>query len=204
MNDRKPLGAGYGLLRAVLVTLVLAVALLSSAVAKADSQLTHGFLRYEVEDNSVTIVDYAGEEEEVWVPTYIAGKPVNRIAMGAFYDSWTVGKVYLPDTVTQVDEGAFAEDQEVIFDWNVGEGAPEDDEGDEKKDDSSKNGNTSTSTTPESNTVRNTGTATSSTAGSTKLSKTGDDTSYALPAVLVFASLAALVAAARIRMRRVR
>lgn len=111
---------------AVLVALVVALA--SPAVARADSQLTHGYLRYEVSDNSVTIVDYAGDEEEVWVPAYIAGKPVNRITTGAFSDSLSVHKIYLPDTVTTTDDGAFAEDQEVIFDWNVGRGGAEDDQ----------------------------------------------------------------------------
>ena len=186
MNARKSPYAALRLSWAVLVALALVAIVLSPAVAKADSQLTHGFLRYEVEDNSVTIVDYAGEEEEVWVPAYIAGNPVNRIAMGAFYDSWTVRKVYLPDTVTQVDEGAFAEDQEVIFDWNVGEGAPGDDEGDGKKS-TDNTTRTSTGITSGSNTARNTSAA----ASSTKLSKTGDDTSRA--------SCVAIAAAARIR-----
>lgn len=111
---------------AVLAAAFMLVVSLAPAVALAANQLTHGFLRYELEDKSVTIVDYAGDEEEVFVPAYIAGNPVNRIAMGAFYDSWTVRKVYLPDTVTDVDEGAFAEDQEVIMSWNEGRGYAED------------------------------------------------------------------------------
>lgn len=109
---------------AVTVAFAFAMAL-TPAVALAEPQLAHGYLRYTLQDKSVTIIDYTGDEEEVFVPAHIAGNPVNRIAMGAFYDSWTVRRVLLPDTVTDIDEGAFAEDQEVILSWNEGRGGAE-------------------------------------------------------------------------------
>ena len=80
----------------------------------------HGYLRYEVADQSVTITGYEGREEAVTVPAMIGGNPVNAIAAGAFADASTVVAVYLPDTVTSVEQGAFGVGQAVVFGGRAG------------------------------------------------------------------------------------
>ncbi|MBR3325711.1 MAG: hypothetical protein IKG22_00100 [Atopobiaceae bacterium] len=190
-------------IRVRLLTAVVAIVLLMAALvpmaAHAQTQLTHGFLRYEVEDNSVVIIDYAGNEEEVWVPAYIAGKPVNHIAMGAFCDSWTVKKIYLPDTVTTTDEGAFAEDQEVIFDWNVGRGNDEEEQSEQNgtgEENQTSGDKDDAGDAAESNTPANRGTSVTAPGASggvtaaTRTPSTGDHVVGILPVVLVGAAAA--------------
>ena len=92
----------------------LALSTLAPATAYAET-FTHGYLRYEVVDQSVTIIGYEGREEAVTVPAMIGGNPVNTIAAGAFADAATVSAVYLPDTVTSVEQGAFGVGQAVVF-----------------------------------------------------------------------------------------
>ena len=93
--------------------IVLALAA-PAAVALAETY-AHGYLRYEVSDQSVTIVGYEGLEEKVTIPAMIGGNPVNTIAEGSFVNAKTVKLIILPDTVSTVEEGAFAADQQVIY-----------------------------------------------------------------------------------------
>ena len=88
--------------------------------AHAATVYINEYLRYTVEETSVTIVGYNGTENEVMIPTQIAGNPVNTIAKGAFADCSTVKKVYLPDTIMSIEEGAFAAGQEVVYKSNPG------------------------------------------------------------------------------------
>ena len=74
----------------------------------------HGFFRYTVEDNSVTITAYTGRESVVTVPAMIAGNPVNTIAPGAF-DGTGVTTVILPDTIMSAENGAFGTGQSVVY-----------------------------------------------------------------------------------------
>ena len=83
----------------------------------------HGYFRYETEDQSVTITAYTGKEESVTVPSVIGGNPVNTIAAGAFAGCESVKTVYLPDTISCVEEGAFSPEQTVVF--AAGEPSPE-------------------------------------------------------------------------------
>ena len=83
--------------------------------ALADDSCIHGFFRYTVEEQSVTITAYTGKEEEVTVPAMIGGNPVNTIAAGAFANNGYVKTVYLPDTIMTVEEGAFSEGQKAVF-----------------------------------------------------------------------------------------
>ncbi len=176
-----------------LAAIALLLVALAPAAAHAEPQLTHGFLRYEVDDNSVVIVDYAGDEEEVRIPAYIEGKPVSRIAKGAFYDSWTVQTIYLPDTVTATDEGAFAEDQEVIFNWNVGSRKSD---GDTTQNAANDNGNSSESNTPTNRGTSTTKPTVPTGATSTNLARTSDSTNRLVPALLAGAAVSALCMAA--------
>ena len=111
--------------RLVSFALAILMALLPS-IALAETY-AHGYLRYEVADQSVTITGYEGREETVTVPAMIGGNPVNTIASGAFADATTVRAVYLPDTVISVEQGAFGVGQAVVFGWRTeNAGAPED------------------------------------------------------------------------------
>ena len=76
---------------------------------------TNGYFQYTVEDSSVTITKYFGTEETVTVPNMIAGNPVNTIAAGAFDGNDAVKSVTLPDTITEVQPGAFAAAQSVNY-----------------------------------------------------------------------------------------
>lgn len=101
------------------------------------------YLRYTVEDSSVTIVGYNGSESEVTIPARIAGNPVNTIAEGAFADCTTVEKVSLPDTIMTIEEGAFAPGQEIVYSSSLnGSQTTEDEQGSED------NSNNNQATTP--------------------------------------------------------
>ena len=63
----------------------------------------HGYFRYTVDNQSVTITAYTGREAEVTVPNMIGGNPVNTIAAGAFSSNDNVTTINLPDTIMTVD-----------------------------------------------------------------------------------------------------
>ena len=96
---------------------LLAVLLLLSlsVTAFAADTYIHGYFRYTVDDQSVTITAYTGREETVTVPAMIGGDPVNTIAAGAFADNVYAKTIYLPDTIMTVEEGAFSADQKAVF-----------------------------------------------------------------------------------------
>ena len=65
---------------------------------------TEGCFEYRVEEGAVIICGYFGKETEVTVPASIAGNPVSVIAKGAFSNSETVKKVWLPDTIMTIEK----------------------------------------------------------------------------------------------------
>ena len=95
--------------------IILFVSLCTCVTTFAD--YIHGFFRYVVSDESVTITAYRGNEEVVTVPAMIGGNPVNTISSDAFADS-SVKTVYLPDTIMAVEEGAFGPGQTVVYNSN--------------------------------------------------------------------------------------
>ena len=101
----------------VLLSLLMALAV--AVPAFADTIYTEGALNYTIADESITITDYFGKDVEVTVPASIAGTPVNTIAAGAFAHNDSVKKVNLPDTITSVEEGAFAAGITVNYQSNV-------------------------------------------------------------------------------------
>jgi len=85
------------------------------ALCAAAEQYSEGYFLYTVTDDSVTITGYFGREENVQVPSTIAGLPVNTIGEGAFVDTGA-SSVTLPDTVTTVQENAIGTGVRVSFD----------------------------------------------------------------------------------------
>ena len=106
----------------VLLAALLAVGLLGAGVrvARADGTVyTEGTLYYTIANESITIVGCFGRDAEIRVPAMIAGIPVNTIASGAFANNAYVKTVYLPDTISKVESGAFASGIRVVYNANT-------------------------------------------------------------------------------------
>lgn len=116
----------------VLLSLLMALAM--TATALAATVYTEGALHYTIADESITITGYFGKDAAVTVPASIAGIPVNSIAKGAFTGNDNVKTVDLPDTITAVEEGAFASGITVNYNSNVNGGnTPDDNKPDDNK-----------------------------------------------------------------------
>lgn len=64
--------------------------------------------RYRVEDDSIVIEDYCGEELDVSIPAEIEGLPVKKIAPEAFsIHGAMIERVEVPGSVTDIGDGAF-------------------------------------------------------------------------------------------------
>ena len=88
-----------------IILLMLSVMTVGARSARADETVyTEGYFYYTIEDGSITITGYFGNETIVKVPNNIAGIPVNAIASGAF-EGTTVEVLYLPDTIMHIGEG---------------------------------------------------------------------------------------------------
>lgn len=90
--------------------LSMVVFLMMTGTVHAESMTTYteGTLYYTIQNGSITITGCFGRDEEVQIPSSIAGYPVNVIGKDAFTTNSYVKKVVLPDTITQVEEGAFS------------------------------------------------------------------------------------------------
>lgn len=137
----------------VLLSLLMALAM--TATALAATVYTEGALHYTIADESITITGYFGKDAAVTVPASIAGIPVNSIAKGAFTDNANVKTVDLPDTITAVEEGAFASGITVNYNSNVNGGNTPDDS---KPDDSKPDDNKPADNKPDDNKPNNGGT----------------------------------------------
>ena len=142
--------------------LALLMALAVVVPAFADTVYTEGALNYTIADESITITGYFGKDAEVTVPASIAGTPVNTIAAGAFAHNDSVKKVNLPDTITTVEEGAFAAGITVNYQSNVVGGGTSIGEGDSTG--SGSGGGSDSSTSIDEATVDADGSATSGSA----------------------------------------
>ena len=110
------------------VLLSLFMLLTMTGTALAATVYTEDALNYTIMDESITIIGYFGKDAEVTIPASIAGVPVNTIAKGAFMDNSNVKTVNLPDTITTVEEGAFAAGITVNYNSNIGGGDKPDDQ----------------------------------------------------------------------------
>lgn len=141
----------------VLLSLLMALAMTGTALAA--TVYTEGALHYTIADESITITGYFGKDAAVTVPASIAGIPVNTIAKGAFTGNDNVKTVDLPDTITAVEEGAFASGITVNYNSNVNGGNTPDDSkpDDSKPDDSKPNDNKPADNKPDDNKPNNGG-----------------------------------------------
>ncbi len=93
-------------------TLVIILSLLiclGSITMSVSAEYTEGYFKYEMTDNSITIVSYFGSEGEVVIPDHIAGLPVTKIESGAFNGNKSMIAVTIPDTVSSIDNNMFAD-----------------------------------------------------------------------------------------------
>ena len=84
------------------VSVLLAVLLLAGFCATAfadDTVYTEGYFYYTVEDGSITIVGYFGNETEVTIPASIAGVPVNAVAPGVIDTDMSSSLVDVQDEI---------------------------------------------------------------------------------------------------------
>lgn len=101
------------------VCMLIVVCMYMTISVSASEVYTYSFFNYVLEGKSVTITDYFGKETEVTVPSMIVGYPVSKIASGAFSDSKTVKHVNLPDTIMEVEGGAFSTGITVLYNSNT-------------------------------------------------------------------------------------
>ena len=71
-------------------------------------QLTGGSLHYEIRPRNVCVTGWNGLAGEVTVPEKIEGLPVTIIGKKAFLSKKNLRRVFLPDTVEQIEDWAFA------------------------------------------------------------------------------------------------
>lgn len=88
--------------------LVLLLFLTFGAAASAATTYTHKYFNYQMDGESIVITNYFGSESTVTVPSLISGYPVSKIAKNAFTQNNKVKHVNLPDTIMEVEEGAFS------------------------------------------------------------------------------------------------
>ncbi len=93
------------------LSFVVALSMLSALVLVPlpSSAVASGDYTYTVNDNgTATITGYTGSEANLTIPEEIDGYTVTVIGGSAFYDSKTIQKVVLPDTIERIQDGAFA------------------------------------------------------------------------------------------------
>lgn len=64
--------------------------------------------RYVVTNETVTITGYQGTDTDVVIPSTIEGRPVTRVAERALYETASMVRLTVPDTVAMIEEEAFS------------------------------------------------------------------------------------------------
>lgn len=100
-------------IRPVLILLLAAMLLCGTTAVSFAADDTQARYTYTVTNHSVTITGYLASDSTTRIPPQICGAPVNTIAAGAFA-STKASKVYVPDSVTDIEPGAFASGTELI------------------------------------------------------------------------------------------
>lgn len=76
-----------------------------------------GIFEYELEEESVVITGYKGSRMELSVPPQIDGKWVRAIGRKAFFNTCGIFRIYLPETLTKIDDWAFAHCKDLEEVW---------------------------------------------------------------------------------------
>lgn len=103
-------------------TLLFLALLLNTLIVNViaeESIYGHGYFEYVLEDDGVAIVNYLGNENEVYVPEEIASFPVYKICTRSFMNCDNTQVLYLPDTIIEIDENSISDSIEIIFNYNV-------------------------------------------------------------------------------------
>ena len=82
---------------------------------RAWADYTEGYYEYVLGDHCVEITGYFGDEEETEIPARIAGYPVCIIRSGAFADADSLSVITLPDTIMEIQDGAFSAEQTIVY-----------------------------------------------------------------------------------------
>ena len=69
---------------------------------------SHGFVFVPINENSLALNAYTGDETEVYVPSYCYGAKVTCIYATAFRDNKNITSVVIPTSVTDIEEGTFS------------------------------------------------------------------------------------------------
>ena len=99
---------------AKIVILAFLMWIAAAFVSFAATVYTEDAFYYTIEDRSITITGYFGDDAVVNVPSMIAGLPVNHIAPYAF-EGTGVQIVNLPETIESVEKSAFDASTQVNY-----------------------------------------------------------------------------------------
>ena len=66
------------------------------------------FVTRAIDEKTVSILEYTGTDETVYIPRTIGGKTVTKIAGTAFMGSQTLKEIHITPTVQKIEAGAFA------------------------------------------------------------------------------------------------
>ena len=96
------------------ILLVLVISLPVIVFGTADnnpvSALISGDYAYElIDDNSVTIINYGGDEKNLTIPSKIDGKTVKKIGYGAFAECKSIETLVIPETIITIGDYAFSQ-----------------------------------------------------------------------------------------------
>ena len=99
------------LLKILLVLVIsLPVIVFGAAENNPVSAIVSGDYAYElIDDNSITIINYDGDEKDLTIPSEIDGKTVKRIGYGAFAECKSIETLVIPDTIVAIGDYAFSQ-----------------------------------------------------------------------------------------------
>lgn len=89
-----------------------------NTISKADnskSAVSSDYSYYVNSDNTATIDYYIGDDSFVHIPDTIDGHTVTRIGEGAFKNRSFIGGVNIPSSVNEINDNAFAYDENLLF-----------------------------------------------------------------------------------------
>lgn len=73
-----------------------------------ETDTENGCLKYTVQENYIILTEYRGRDINLTIPECVDGKPVTVIGKKAFLGAKGLQKVVLPESITQIQDWAFA------------------------------------------------------------------------------------------------